>query len=155
MQWKLLCILRRCVCGAWCLVQMSCLGKLWNCSKSFDKKAEHLRVLFKCSRVYLDISASSCGSAEIHLWSDARKCDSRFCKLKLRHEDSTRLSWDAERNLNRHPWPLVTFLCKSLVFGFAEPDSFRYLDRDNVYDPEIKFISEYLTPMVIHCKRLD
>ena len=28
--------------------------------------------------------------------------------------------WDAKQDLNWHPWPLVTFLCKSLVFGFAQ-----------------------------------
>jgi hypothetical protein len=44
-------------------------------------------------------------------------------------------------------WLLVTFLCKSLVFGFANADSFRYFD--NLYNPQIKFISEYLRPMVI------
>ena len=63
------------------------------------------------------------------------------------------VSWDAERNLNRHLWPFVTFLCKSLVFGFVDADSFRYFD--NIYDPQIKFISKYLRPMVIDCKRPD
>ena len=62
-------------------------------------------------------------------------------------------SWDAERNLNRHSWPFVTFLCKSLVFGFVDADSFRYFD--NIYDPQIKFISKYLRPMVIYHKRPD
>ena len=60
---------------------------------------------------------------------------------------------DAERNLNRHPWPLVTFLCKSLVFGFVDADSFRYFD--SIYNLQIKFIYKYLRPMVIHCKRLN
>ena len=59
---------------------------------------------------------------------------------------------DAERNLNRHPWPLVTFLCKSLVFGFVDVDLFRYFD--SIYNLQIKFIYKYLRPMVIHCKDL-
>jgi len=52
-----------------------------------------------------------------------------------------------------HPWLLVTFLCKSLVFGFVDTDLFCYFD--NVYNPQIKCISKYLRPMVIHCKKLD
>src|ERR1700683_4482313 len=50
----------------------------------------------------------------------------------------------AERNLNQH-------LCKSLVFGFVNADSFCYFN--NLYNPQVKFIYKYLRPMVIHCKR--
>ena len=135
---------------------MSCLGKLCNCSKSSGKKEEHLRVLFKSSRANSNVSASLRRSAEMHIWSDARKRDKCACKLKLRHEDSTRstnMSWDAERNLNRHAWPLMTFLCKSLVFGFIDTDSFCYFD--SIYNLQIKFIFEYLRLMVIHCKKLN
>ena len=42
-------------CPGKCFVQMSCPRKLCNCSKSFDKKGKHLRVLFKrlrANRVY-------------------------------------------------------------------------------------------------------
>ena len=48
------------------------------------------------------------------------------------------------------PW---RFFCKSLVFGFVDADSFRYFD--NIYDPQIKFISKYLRHIVIHCERPD
>ena len=51
----------------------------------------------------------------------------------------------------RHAWLIVTFLCKSLAFGFVNADSFCY--NNNIYNPQIKFISKYLRPMVIHCKR--
>ena len=135
---------------------MSCLGKLCNCSNSSDKNGEHLRVLFKSSKANPNVSAGLCGCGEMHLWSDAGKCDKRACKLKLRHDDATAAAgawWNAERNLKRHPWPLVTFLCKSLVFVFVDADSFRYFD--NLYDPQIKFTSKHLRPMVIHCKRPD
>src|ERR1700729_2889534 len=44
-------------------------------------------------------------------------------------------------------------ICKSLVFGFVDADSFRYFD--SIYNLQIKFIYKYLRPMVIHCKRLN
>ena len=133
---------------------MSRLGKLCKCSKSSDKNSERLRVPSRSSRANPNISASLRGRAEMYLWSDARKRDRRACKLKLRHDgatQSTNMSSVAERNLNRHLWPPVTFLCKSLVFGFVDVDSFRYFN--NLYNPQVKFIYKYLRPMVIHCKR--
>ena len=135
---------------------MSYLGKLCDCSKSFDKEAQHLRVLFESSRANPNISASLCGSAEIHLWSDVRKRDRRAHKLKLQHKGAisgANVSWDAKWNLNWHLWPPITLFCKSLVFGFIDMDSFCYFN--NIPDSRLNFIFKYLWHMVIYWKRPD
>jgi hypothetical protein len=135
--WQMLHILRRC--GAWCFVQISGLEKLCNCSKSSGKKEEHLGILFRAN---LNVSASLRGSAEMHLWSDSRKCD-RYLHIETPTwwlNWSANMSWDAKRNLNQRLWQLVIFLCKSLVFGFTNTDSFCYFKLQCLQSPNKIYI---------------
>ena len=69
------------------------------------------------------------------------------CPLQQTHHEMPSGIWIGIRDRLWH------FFCKSLVFGFVDADSFRYFD--NIYNPQIKFISKYLRPMVIDCKRPD
>ena len=64
-QRKLLHILREVQCMI--VLQLNCLRKLYKRSTIFDNNLQHLRVLFKNSRANLNILASLCASAEIHL----------------------------------------------------------------------------------------
>ena len=122
--------------------------------KTLTKKKQYLKVLFKSFRDNLKISASLCGSTEIHLWSDTRKHDRHACKLKLQHEDAmqSKNTW-CQAEFESASVTACDIFCKSLVFGFVNADSFCYFD--NIYDLQIKFISEYLRHMVICCKKPD
>jgi len=137
---------------------MSHLRKLWNCPKYSNKKNKNAWEY--CLRALKPIQMHQlvCGSAEIHLWSDAWKCDKCAhwsSNMGMWHDQdecaAASTPWDARQSLNWHLWLLGIFFCKSLIFEIVNADSFCYFN--NLYNPKIKFISTYLRPIVIHFKR--
>jgi hypothetical protein len=118
------------------VVQMSHLGELCNYSKSLDKKMHNIwEYCLRTLRANPNVSASLC----ICRYSSLIRCKKVWQMRSHNCVCAARWSKCAERNPNRHPWPLVTPLCKSLVFGFVDADLCRCFNN-----PQIKYMSEYL-----------
>ena len=81
------------------------------------------------------------------VYMDLQKCI--FDQMRESMTD-TLANWNSDMKMLRdqkmpedadqqHAWLIVTFICKSLAFGFIDADSFRY--NNNIYNPQIKFIT--------------